>query len=231
MQRVVHCQPALHYAGCTCSIATSHITKFRDSVLQVLSRSCFPSSTLFHFLIKFYLSHFFYSSPPLRTTYYVLPSPLNYSIYYFIPISPIPCPLSPVLFTFLVPFLFLSLPSVFTSVHKTDRSFWLVPWHQVVSQHCYTCARLHGVTSRKILSTANSLPQIATFFPQVLLCRYGSAILMPNCVTSTCILSIHDKTAGIVTTPRVGRSRNAGSILGRGESIFLSPKFQTAVER
>jgi len=171
----MHSQPALQYADCTCSIATSHITKFRDSLLHVLSRSCFLSFSVFYFLIKFYLSHFFYSSPPLRTTYYILPSPLNYSIYYFIPISPIPCPLSPVLFIFLVPFLFLPLPSVFTSVHKIDRSFWLVPSHEVASQHCYTCARLHGVTSQKILSTANSLPQIAIFFPQVHLCRYGSA--------------------------------------------------------
>ena len=120
--RVMHYQPALQYIDCTCSIATSHITKFRDFLLHVLSRSCFLLS-LFHFIIKFYLSHFFYSSPPLRTTYHFLPSPLNYSIYYFIPISPIPSPLSPILFIFLVPFLFLPLPSTITSIHKLDRSF------------------------------------------------------------------------------------------------------------
>ena len=154
--RVMHCQPALQYVGCTRSTATLHITKFRDSLLHVVSRSCFLSSSLFHFIIKFYLSHFFYSSS-LRTTYHILPSPPNYSIYYFIPISPIPCSLSPVLFIFLVPFLFLPLLAVFTSIHKIDRSFWLGPWHllhEITIQHCYTCARLHGVTSQKILPTA-----------------------------------------------------------------------------
>jgi hypothetical protein len=47
---------------------------------------------------------------------------------------------------------------VFTSIYKIDRSFWLVPSHGVASQHCYTCARLHGITKDAVhcqLTTQN----------------------------------------------------------------------------
>ena len=145
-----------HFTVCWLNLQYRHVThhEIRWCSPSRLIPLLFPSS-LFTFLIKFYLSQFFYSSR-LRTPYHILPSSLNYSIYYLITISLIPFPLSPVLFIFLVPFLFLPLPSMFTSIHKIDRSFWLGPWHlqhEVTSQNCYTCARLHGVTSQKILST------------------------------------------------------------------------------
>jgi len=177
----------------------------------------FPSS-LFPFLIKCYLSQFFYSSP-LRTTYHILPSSLN-SIYYFIPISLIPCTLSPVLFIFLVPFLFLPLPSVFTSIHKIDRSLWLGPWHflhEVASQHCYTCARLHGVTSQKILPTAWELTTPNCHFLPT--CTSVS-LRKPNSQAKSRYFTLNPQNSWYRDgrTLRVGRSRNAGWILGRGNS-------------